>query len=94
MSGHALAPLAPGRRWRIVPKRDFGIGPGFCIDGKWVKSGYVVTDGFCNVMPGAVWFRTVAQASEALVIYVEVAEEVGDSDEFWRRYRAKHPPRA
>lgn len=94
MSGHALAPLAAGRRWRIVPKRDFGSGPGFWIDGQWVKTGYVVTDGICNVMPGATWFRTVARASEALVIYVEVAAAGGDAEEFWRRIREKYPPRA
>lgn len=37
-------------KFRIVPKRDFGAGKGFLINSKWVKSGFVVTDGLCNII--------------------------------------------
>jgi hypothetical protein len=72
--------------FRIVPKRDFGAGKGFLIDGAWVKSGFVVTDGRCNIMPGATWFLTVAQAMRAIRIYVEVG---GDAVAFWAAVRAE-----
>jgi hypothetical protein len=71
-------------KYRIVPKRDFG-RMGFWIEGKWVKTGFVVTDGFCNVMPGATWFRTVADAMAAIRV---LEETKGDSDAFWARMRA------
>lgn len=82
-----LEPLAPGRRWRIVPKLDFGSGPGYYIDGKYVKKGFIVTDGFCNMMPGAIWFQTKAQASIAITIYADIASVGGDSDTFHLRLR-------
>ena len=69
------------RKYRIVPKRDFGSGPGYFIKGKFVKSGFVVTDGgICNVMPGATWFLTVADAMRALRIWIEVGF---NADLFW-----------
>lgn len=73
------------RKYRIQPKRDFGSSKGFLINGQWVKSGFVVTDGFCNVMPGATWFQTVADAFRAIVIW-ELAGKC--ADEFWRLWRA------
>lgn len=68
-------------KYRIVPKRDFGSGPGFYIRGQYVKSGFVVTDGLCNIMPGATWFRTIPEAMAALFVYCGVH---GDADSFWR----------
>lgn len=65
--------------YRIVPKRDFGTGF-FLINGRQVRQGFVVTDGFCNVMPGATWFQTVADAMRALRILIEVN---GDARRFW-----------
>lgn len=79
--------------YRIVPKRDFGSGKGFWLKGAgetgtdkygWVKTGFVVTDGICNIMPGATWFRTVAEAIAALDIYVSVR---GNAAEFWEEMR-------
>jgi len=78
------------KRYRIVPKQDFGSGPGYWMPGVpggvgtgsygFVKSGFVVTDGMCNVMPGATWFRTVAEAFAGIAA-LEKSE--GNSDVFW-----------
>lgn len=55
--------LARGDKFRIVPKRDFG-STGYLIKGKHVTRGFVVVLGGCNVMPGATWFQTVADAMQ------------------------------
>lgn len=80
--------------YRIVPKRDFGSGKGFWLPGVpggvgslsygFVKSGFVVTDGFCNIMPGATWFRTVEEAMEGLATLIEVNF---DAKAFWDKVR-------
>lgn len=49
------------RGYEIHEKKDFGSKP-FLIDGFMVAHGYVVTDGICNVIPGAGWFLTVQDA--------------------------------
>lgn len=72
--------------YRIVPKRDFGAGPGFWINRAWVKSGFIVTDGRCNIMPGACWFRSIAEAMDALTILLNVGH---NADRFWDAMRAK-----
>lgn len=83
-------------KYRIVPKRDFGGGNGYWMAGAgnsgtlnygWVKRGFVVTDGRCNIMPGATWFRSVADAMRGLRIYIETN---GDADAFWDRVRTSH----
>jgi hypothetical protein len=68
-------------KYRIKPKRDF-TDKGFWIDGKWVRSGFVVTDagGMTNVMPAATWFRTVADAMRAIQIWERVQH---NATEFW-----------
>jgi hypothetical protein len=81
--------------FRIVPKRDFcSSGPGFWLPNAgttgtgrygFVKRGFVVTDGCCNVMPAAIWFRTVSDAMLAIRIYCEAH---GDARKFWDAYRA------
>ena len=71
-------------KFRIIPKRDFGSGNGFWIDRQWVKSGFVVTDGICNVMPGATWFQTIPEAMRAIRILVEAD---GNAKLFWQRIR-------
>lgn len=71
--------------YRIVPKRDFGSGPGFWIKGKFVKSGFVVTDGICNIMPGATWFQTVEEAMQGLKHLIEADFK---AERFWANY---HP---
>lgn len=81
-------------RYRIVPKRDFGSGPGFWMANAgtsgtgnygFVKHGFVVTDGLCNVMPGATWFRNVEDAMRALFIYCGCH---GNAQEFWKQMHA------
>lgn len=67
------------RGFHIVPKLDFGT-QGFLIKGKWVKSGFVVTDGSCNIMPGATWFQTVLEAKRGIDIFISVK---GNADRFW-----------
>lgn len=82
----------PSTPYRITPKRDFGNGPGYWMPnagttgtGKYghVKHGFVVTDGMCNIMPGAMWFRTIPSAIAALGILIDVH---GDAQAFWREY--------
>lgn len=73
-------------KYRIVPKRDFGSGPGFYIDGKYVKKGFIVTDGNCNVMPAATWFLTIADAMEAINIWEMVGK---DADRFWLAWKKR-----
>lgn len=73
------------RGYQILPKRDFG-RHGFLIDGKVVKRGYVVTDGMCNVMPGATWTQTIWRARELVDALIE---SQGNSDEFWRIVRGQ-----
>lgn len=71
-------------KYRIVPKRDFGPGPGFLIKGQFVKRGFVVTDGHCNVMPGATWFQSIAESFRAIAI---LDASGGDSETFWSMMR-------
>jgi hypothetical protein len=71
-----------GVRYRtlfIVPKRDFG-GQPHLIKGKMVMKGWVVTDGLCNVMPGATWFQTKQRARFAIDVLIAVR---GDAEMFW-----------
>lgn len=67
-------------KYRIVPKLDFGPGPGYLIEGEYVKKGFIVTDGICNIMPGATWFRTIEDAEWGIKAYDMAA---GDGREFW-----------
>lgn len=71
-------------KFRIVIKRDFG-KYAFWIGGKFVKSGFVVTKGGCNVMPGATWFQTIEEAMNAIP---KLIQSEGDSNKFWELMRA------
>ena len=73
-------------KYKIVIKRDFGpYGYWNSKTRRNERKGFVVTDGICNVMPGATWFRTVEEAMRAIQILVEVD---GDADAFWQKIRA------
>jgi hypothetical protein len=72
----------------IVPKRDFGAGPGYYVRGRYVKSGWVVTKNGCNVLPGATWAETPEQALDLLHCYIAAGE--GDDKggkKFWALVR-------
>ena len=69
------------RGFTVEPKRDFGQS-GFYIGGKFVKRGFVVTKGGCNAMPGATWFLSVEDATQAIDTFIDVD---GDADKFWQR---------
>lgn len=56
-------------RFYISPKRDFG-------DRVWI-----VSNGFENIMPGQIWFNTVAEAMRSLKSLIDAKF---DADEFWR----------
>jgi hypothetical protein len=86
-NGLMLVPkiLVEYRGYRIVPKLDFGRRP-FLINGVWVSSGYVVTDGMCNVMPGAAWAESVPEAQAMIDAFVEAA---GDAQRFWEVMRSR-----
>lgn len=77
---------AAAKKPHIVPKRDFGSGKGFLINGEWVKSGFVVTDGVANIMPGATWFRTIPEALRGIAV---LAQCNNDHLRFWELYREK-----
>lgn len=70
-------------KYKIVPKRDFG-GKPFLINGKTVMRGFVVTDGLCNVMPGATWFQTIPDALRAIGVLMVT----GETPRFWTVLRA------
>lgn len=73
-------------KYKIVIKRDFGrYGYWNPETRKNERTGFVVTDGICNVMPGATWFRTVADAMRAIRIFDEVN---GDASAFWWEMKA------
>ena len=65
--------------FHIVPKLDIG-HPGFLIEGKWVKTGWVVTDGHCNILPGATWAQTVEGAKSLIRAHIK---SHGDAPKFW-----------
>ena len=83
------------RGFTIEPKQDFGPGPGFYINGQFIKRGYVVVKDGCNAMPGATWFDTIEDAKEAIDILIDVGGEniwnrdVGVSKQFWERIRRR-----
>ncbi|QIG70736.1 hypothetical protein EVB91_185 [Rhizobium phage RHph_I1_18] len=73
-------------RYRIKPKRDFS-GKGYLLNGQWIRRGFVVTNGgMINVMPGATWFLTIADAMDALRILIEVNH---NPELFWQRIRER-----
>lgn len=57
----------------IQPKRDFG-STGFLIDGETVKCGWVVCKGIVNVIPGAMWAKTIAQAKQMMGAYIVASQ--------------------
>jgi hypothetical protein len=71
---------------QIVPKKDFGGGKGFLIDGHFIKNGFVVTKDGCNAMPGATWFQTTKAAMKAIDDLI-VAD--GDAKIFWELHSAR-----
>ena len=73
-------------KYKIVIKRDFGpYGYWNPQTRRTEKKGFVVTDGVCNIMPGAAWFRTVEDAMRAVRIFVETG---GDASAFWQKMNA------
>jgi hypothetical protein len=65
---------------QIVPKKDFGDGPGHLINGRYVKSGWVVVKDGGNVMPGAAWFENVDDAQFAIDLLIISGSH---TDLFW-----------
>ena len=73
----------------IMVKRDFG-GGFHMIDGMPCAFGYVVTRGGCNVIPGAGWFQTVADAEIGIDCLIEAGD---DAARFHQLYRATRTAR-
>lgn len=67
------------RGYIIKPKRDFGGSP-FYVNGNQYSRGYVVTDGSCNVMPGATWSESIIGAKALIDCLIESKETGRD---FW-----------
>jgi hypothetical protein len=64
--------------YTIEPKRDFG--DGYLSNGRVIKKGFVVCKGICNIMPGGAWFKTVAEAKDAISVLIRVR---GNATRFW-----------
>ncbi len=89
-----------GRNPRVVTKhRDFTISSvefsqPYYIDGMFVRSGYNVAceDGWINVMPGACWFMTIADATRGIDCLIEAGgaprppyqKDDGVASRFWK----------
>lgn len=73
------------RGYKIIPKRDFGKYP-YQNNGCVYSKGYVVTDGTCNVMPGATWSHSVIEA-KAMIDTLHESIETGK--DFWELHRVK-----
>lgn len=70
------------RGYRVYRKRDFGRLGNWNEDG--TPKGYVITDGICNVMPGATWSKTLDGAINLVDNLITTAERAdGNSDVFW-----------
>ena len=70
----------------IEPKRDFGAMPHIC-NGKKITQGFVVVYKGCNIMPGAIWFLSIADALRSIKVLQKVGfndSGVLDSARFWR----------
>jgi len=72
------------RGFTVESKRDFGPS-GFLVDGRFTKIGYVVIKNGCNAMPGAVWFRTIEDAKNAIDVFIET-----DGRGIWSRTDGSH----
>jgi hypothetical protein len=79
-------------KYQIKVKRDFGSGPGYWLPGAgdtgtgkygFVKSGFIVTDGLCNIIPGACWFRTLDEAMDGIRAHMIA----GDTMAWYKEYR-------
>jgi len=53
-------------------------------EGSSVCKGYVVTNGVCNVMPGATWAHSIIEAKVMIDILIEAN---GNSARFWEILR-------
>ena len=73
------------RGYKIEPKLDFGKYP-YQGAGYVCSKGYVVTDGICNVMPGATWSQDVIGAKVMIDTLIESKETGND---FWDLLREK-----
>lgn len=73
-------------KYKIKIKRDFGPYGFWNSDTRQNEyTGFVVVKDGCNCMPGAVWFRTIADA----MLAVEVHMITGDDPEFYSVYKQK-----
>ena len=71
-------------KYKIKIKRDFGrYGYYDSKTRKNIRTGFVVTDGICNIIPGACWFKTVEEA----MLGVEVHMKTGDTMAWHGEYR-------
>lgn len=69
-------------KYQIKIKRDWGrYGFWNPKTRRLEKQGFVVVKGGCNIMPGAVWFKTVEQAIRAIAILEQASH---DADLFWQ----------
>lgn len=83
-------------KYRIAIKRDFGPGKGYWLPGAgthgtgkygFVKTGFVVCQGNCNCIPGAMWFRTIAEAADGIRAHMIAGETMAWHNEY-KRIRA------
>lgn len=77
--------MTADRKYQIKVKRDFG--PRGWYDSKTRsnrRDGFVVTDGICNIIPGACWFSTIEDAMIGIKAHMAVGDTMAWHDEYKR----------
>jgi hypothetical protein len=74
--------------YEIQPKQDFA-PLGYLHEGRYIKDGYIVVRGGCNVMPDATWFLTIESAIAHINYLIEAN---GDVEKFWRLSKGEPEP--
>jgi hypothetical protein len=84
------AVVAGKHKFHIKPKRDLGkYGYWIPEERRSIKTGYVVVGSDCTIvnrMPGATWFRTIAEAMDGIR---DLIQAEGDPARFWELIRAR-----
>lgn len=78
--------------FKIMPKRDFG-ETGFWDSHtrRHVKEGWVIVRAGCNIMPGATWAHTQAQATQMIDAFIVVDEDPQKFHHLMRAINAAAP---
>lgn len=72
------------RKYKIKVNRDFGRYGWYDAETRTCnrRDGFVVTDGLCNIIPGACWFKTIEDAMLGIKAHIIS----GDTAEWHQTY--------